>query len=72
MLINPVTIRTSRHVIENAIEALQLRLNRLDGRLARRHSVAMREELTRQRDAAEMAMLTLQDALAAHDAKVEG
>ena len=74
MLINPVTIRVSRHVIEHAIDALQSELARHGMRLAnRRLSVAMREDLTRQANAVEMAMLTLQDQLSGIDrAAVEG
>jgi hypothetical protein len=74
LLVNPVTIRTHRHVIEHAIEALQIRLNGYEVRLGRKTmSSIARDELTSRRDSIEMALLTLQDELATIDAaKVEG
>lgn len=69
MLIAPVTIRTSRHHIERAIAALTFQMKDLDRRIEKYRNVGL---LRIEREGVEMSLLTLQDALAAHDAKVEG
>ena len=80
MLINPVTIRTHRRVIERAIDALKLQLADFDRRIVRMRKLyrpgpaaAKIDDLTFERDATENAILHLQDGLDAIDrAKVEG
>lgn len=70
MLINPVTLRTSAYLLEEALVALEERTNLLEAKLRARYmSKQRREEVEAARNRCHMAWCHIHDALRAADAQ---